>query len=490
MIRHAGMAVLIAALALLPACGRESGEPATIALIGSADSLVTTGIRLSDASRLLRAASADGLVGLDAEGQITPGLAERWIVTDDGRSYIFRLRERKWPDGVPVTSENARAALRDAFRQARGTSLGLDLAVVRDVRAMAGRVIEVRLASPMPEFLQLLAQPELALQHKGKSTGRMTAAHRGSQVLLATNPPELLGLPEAPGWKSKVRPLDLRILPARQAVALFNKGETDIVLGGRIEALPLGDTGPLSRGTVRVDNVLGLFGLQVVSAQGFLAETPLREALAMAIDRAGLVEPFNIGGWRGTTRIVPPGLVGDLGTIGERWAEIDPQQRKAEAARRVDDWRKAHDNAPARLSIALPAGPGADMLFARLQQDFSAVGVRLDRKPADAAADLQLVDSVARIADPRWFLNQFNCSLRKGVCSPAADARVAEAAESADRQTVQALLAEAEAELMATNAYIPFGAPLRWSLVRGNVTGFAPNRLGFHPLPPFAQLGR
>lgn len=479
---------LVTASVLLSSCEGQSGKPLAIALIGSARDLSPGGIRMSEAARYIRAATADGLVGLDAEGQVTPGLAERWIVTDDGRSYIFRLADRKWPDGSDITSETARDALRANLREARATALGLDLAVVRDIRAMAARVIEIRLTSPMPEFLQLLAQPELALRHKGQSTGRMSVAFKGQELLLTANRPSLLGQPELADWKSKLRPLNVRVLPAPVAVELFDQGETDVVLGGQVESLPLGYTGPLSRGNIRVDGVLGLFGLQLLSRSGFLADAGLREALAMAIDRSTLMDPFNLGGWSATTRIVPKGLAGDLGTIGERWADLDQAGRKAEAARRVSEWRRSHGDQPLRLTLAFPVGRGADMLFGRLKADFAAIGVTVERRRPDARADARLVDTVARIADARWFLNQFNCGLRRGICSPAADARVAEAASTPDPAAVQGLLAEAEAELLATNAYIPFGAPLRWSLVRGTVSGFAPNRLGFHPLAPFATV--
>ena len=53
-----------------------------------------------------------------------------------------------------------------------------------------------------------------------------------------------------------------------------------------------------------------------------------------------------------------------------------------------------------------------------------------------------------------------------------------------------ALLAEAEAELTAANVFIPFGPPIRWSLVRGDVNGFATNPWGWHPLMPLARLPR
>ena len=40
---------------------------------------------------------------------------------------------------------------------------------------------------------------------------------------------------------------------------------------------------------------------------------------------------------------------------------------------------------------------------------------------------------------------------------------------------------------MAANTFIPFGTPIRWSLVSGDVTGFAPNIWGTHPLMPLAM---
>src|SRR3546814_17977363 len=47
---------------------------------------------------------AQGLVRLDATGQVEPGIAERWIVIDDGMSYIFRIGDVTLPDGSAVTA--------------------------------------------------------------------------------------------------------------------------------------------------------------------------------------------------------------------------------------------------------------------------------------------------------------------------------------------------------------------------------------------------
>src|SRR6185369_10504865 len=98
----------------------------------------------------------------------------------------------------------------------------------------------------------------------------------------------------------------------------------------------------LSRGTVRVDPALGLFGLRVMRTDGFLAQPANREAISLAIDRDALLAPFNVGGWVPTTRIVPPGLPGQREPPSERWTGSTPESRQAEAARRVAAWEKAH----------------------------------------------------------------------------------------------------------------------------------------------------
>ena len=261
------------------------------------------------------------------------------------------------------------------------------------------------------------------------------------------------------------------------------------MLGGRIAALPLADTGPLSRGTVRIDPALGLFGLRVVRARGLLATAQGREAIAMAIDREALIEPFNIGGWVPTTRVVPPGLPSDPGYIAERWIERTIEQTRAEATRRVAAWRSS-SGGEARLTLALGQGPGLDLLFRELAAQLATIGVRLERVPEGSAADFVLIDRVARYAESRWFLNQFHCALGNGMCSSEADALVRDSIVQTDPNAKATLLAQAEAELTLANVYIPFGSPLRFSLVRGDVQGFAGNAWAFHPLPPLAVIPR
>ncbi|MBO9498701.1 MAG: ABC transporter substrate-binding protein [Novosphingobium sp.] len=481
--------ILLGLALLASACGKDKQGALDVAIVGDNADLFESGPLLSAGGQYVRAATTEGLVALDQQGQVIPALADRWIVTDDGTSYIFRLRDGNWADGSELTGETARDALKRAVRRLQGTSIGYDFAQIADIRAMAGRVIEIRLKAPMPDFLQLLAQPELGLVRNGRGTGPMKLEKKDGAAQLSMISPEDRGLPLVDDWKDHVRELHLRGLPAKTAVGLFDKGELGVVLGGRVETLPLIDTGLLSRGTARVDTAVGLFGLAVRRADGFLADPADREAVSMALDRDALLAPFGIGGWSPTTRVVAPGLPGDPGTIGERWAAVNLARRRAAASARVARWRAANGGDAPALTVALPDGPGSDLLFAQLARDMQAIGIGLTRAKA-GNADLELVDRVARYANARWFLNQFHCGLGRGPCSDDADKASADAAAMADPAMRAMLLAQAEADLTALNAYIPIAQPVRWSLVRAGTDGFAGNPWAFHPLPPLAELPR
>lgn len=433
----------------------------------------------------MRAATNEGLVALDPSGQVVPAIAERWIVTDDGRSYIFRLRDSDWPNGEPLSAEDVRASLRATIRQLEGTSLGLDLAKITDVRAMTGRVVEIKLSSQMADFLRLLAQPELGIidSDTGTGAGPMTAAREGDTgvVRLTSLPPNLRGLPLTEDWEEQSRDLTVRALSGQEAVDAFSNGDVDLLLNGTVVTFPMAQLGPLSRGAVQVDPSLGLFGLIFRSDADLLADPERREALSMAIDRNELIQPFGLGGWRSETWIVPPDLFLPQPYPDNRWSGMTIEQRRGVARRRILEWGAGRDD-EAVVRVGLPDGPGSDLLFEELEKAWQTIGVTAERVGMGEGAELELRDRLARYSSPRWFLNQLNCSIDIGLCSEQADALVRQSLSERDPETKQALLAQAHAELVAAEVFIPLGAPVRWSLVRGAVDGYQANPWGLHPL--------
>ncbi|MBU2340969.1 MAG: peptide ABC transporter substrate-binding protein [Alphaproteobacteria bacterium] len=471
----------------LAACNASQDDGVTdVAIIGTEQGLYTDGLRLPFEGQHLRAATRQGLVALDEQGQVVPAIAERWIVTDDGQSYIFRIREFDFPDGTRLTAQRVRASLDRTRARLEGTTMGLDLAKIRDIRAMTGRVVEIRLHSPMPDLLQLLAQPEMGLVLGEAEVGPMRFTRDGAAADLTPLRPEQRGLPQQPDWDEAVHPLRVYAVDASEATEGFSSGRYDLVLNGRLVDLPLADVGALARGTIRFDSTQGLFGLDIRRANGFLSAPTNREALSMALDRPALIEPFNIGGWIPTTRVVAPGLPNDDGSVPERWIALSIEERRAEATRRVAAW-EAQNDAEVSLRLALPDGPGSDILFDQLAAQYGEIGVALVRVGMGDRSELALRDRVARYAGARWFLNQFNCEVSRALCSPDVDFLVELAVESRDPIEQLSYLAEAETAFAAFNGYIPIGAPIRWSLARAEVVGFSENPWNFHPLFPLSR---
>ncbi|MEK7510973.1 MAG: ABC transporter substrate-binding protein [Patescibacteria group bacterium] len=64
-------------------------------------------LALTDADRDLTALTYAGLMGIGADGSLMPVLAERYEISEDGRTYTFVLREHvKFSDNTPVTAED------------------------------------------------------------------------------------------------------------------------------------------------------------------------------------------------------------------------------------------------------------------------------------------------------------------------------------------------------------------------------------------------
>ncbi len=456
--------------------------------MGEQDALFQDGVRLSAAAQHMRASTNEGLVALDPAGRVIPAIAERWIVTDDGLSYIFRLRNSNWPDGEPITAAEVRRLLQESIRQLRGTSLGLDLAKVTEVRAMTGRVVELRLSGPMPDFLRLLAQPELGFANQGSGAGPMVMSRDEETQLarLSALPPQERGLPAREDWEEVSRGLTVRALTGEAAVDAFTSGEVDLLMGGTLADFPLAQLGPLSRGTVQVDPTQGLFGLIIRSDSGVLADPSRREALSMAIDRDELIQPFGLGGWQAETWIVPPGLLPPARNAANRWGEMTVDDRRQIARSRIAEWT-SRSGEDAVLRVGLPDGPGSDLLFEQLESAWRSIGITTVRTGLGEGAEVELRDRLARYSSARWYLNQLNCTLDAGLCSQEADALVRESLSLRDPEAKQAVIADAHAQLMAAEVFIPLGVPVRWSLVRGAVSGYQANQWGIHPLFPLSQ---
>lgn len=187
------MALLISATAMLTACGGD--DTATAPTPTGEVQLSPEGYVIAQEQELIYNLGADPLTidpqlnsavdggqiinntfeGLirDVDGEIRPGMAESWTVSDDGLVYTFKIREDAlWSDGEPVTAHDfvfgwQRAvdpALAAEYAYIMGSANLLNAVEITagekkpeelGVKAIDDKTLEVTLANPTEYFLGL-----------------------------------------------------------------------------------------------------------------------------------------------------------------------------------------------------------------------------------------------------------------------------------------------------------------------------------------------
>jgi len=468
-------AALAALLLLAAGCTKSDDGPIAISAIGAPPRLANPSREALDApSAYLLQSTAQGLVRFDADGDITQGLAQSWIISDDGLRYTFRLARAKWPDGTAITADQVVARLKAVAAPGSPNPLKPAMGAVEEIVAMTDEVLEIGLKAPRPNFLQLLAQPELAILRNGAGAGPLLVARQlGGAVRLA--PPK----PDEDSDRQPPPDVVLRGEAAGIAIARFERRQAALVLGGTAGDLPLARAARLPSGAaLAFDPVDGLFGLAFAPAPGAPLGTPeVRQALSMAIDRRAMVAALAVPNLEPRESLLPVGVEGLGAPAIPAWTTEATEGRRALARRTLAAQLKG---APLHLRVALPEGPAYRIVFAILRRDWAALGVTAERVAAGAPADLRLLDEVAPASLASWYLRHFACGGGL-VCDPAADQALDTARMAPNQDARRAALAEADRILAGDAPFIALAAPVRWSLVAQRLTGFRPNPFGRHP---------
>ncbi|HEY0314248.1 MAG TPA: ABC transporter substrate-binding protein [Allosphingosinicella sp.] len=469
-------AALAAFLAAGAGCTPPDAGPIAVSAVGGTPRLANPSRDAVDPpSAYLLQTAAQGLVRFDADGDISQGLAQSWIISDDGLRYTFRLARAKWPDGTPITADEVVARLKAVSAPGSRNPLKPAMGAVDEIVGMTEEVLEIGLKAPRPNFLQLLAQPDLAILRNGTGAGPFRVAGQTGGVLR-------LSPPKSDDEESDRRPppdVLLRGDSAGAAIARFEQRQAALVLGGTAADLPLARAARVPGGASLVfDPVAGLFGFAFTPVlEGPLASADARQALSMAVDRAAIAVALGAPNLQPRESMLPPGVEGLAAPAVPAWTGGTMPMRRALAARTLAPLLKG---SKLHLRVALPEGPGYRVAFAILRRDWAAIGVTAERVGPAAPADLRLVDEVAPASLASWYLRHFECGGGL-VCDTAAD-QAMEAARNAQSQDARrAALAEADRILAGAAPFIEIAAPVRWSLVAPRLTGFRPNPFGRHP---------
>jgi peptide/nickel transport system substrate-binding protein len=147
-----------------------------------------------------------GLTRPDPKGgtDVVPGVAEKWEISDDGKTYTFHLRPGiKFSNGDPVTAQDVKWSL-DRFGDPKTNALMSSVAIgYGSSKVVDDQTVEVKLKKPVAAFLYNISifpaaiLPKDLVQKQGKAfykhpvgTGPFTVKEfvRGSHITFAKNP--------------------------------------------------------------------------------------------------------------------------------------------------------------------------------------------------------------------------------------------------------------------------------------------------------------
>ncbi len=303
----------------------------------------------------------EGLMRRDAKGNPVPATASSYTVSEDGKKYVFTIREdAKWSDGQPVEAKDFEYSWKRALDPKVGSEYAFQLFYLENgqeyfngkveadkvgVKAIDDRTLEVDLVSPTPYFLglttfgTLLPVREDIVEKKPEGWAKDTEilVSNGPFVVKEYIPGDKIRVEKNPYyWNNKNIDLEeinfLEIVDASTALTGYNNDEIGIlttVPSQEIPRLQLEDS------TFSIEPYLGVYYYVFNVEKEPTNDINVRKALTFAIDRDQIVEQVTKAGQVPATGFVPLGLKDSKGNDFRKTnGDFDiPKKAKIEKAR-------------------------------------------------------------------------------------------------------------------------------------------------------------
>lgn len=472
----------------------------------------------------------EGLVTEDARGRLVPGMAERWSVSADGRSWTFVLRDNlRWSNGEPIDAGQVVASFRRAFAPATAAPFGELFDALDNAQAVqAGKLPPERLgvSAPDPRSVRFRLNRSASLpalltlpiafpvylpaveQHGAQHTRPGQLVSNGAYRLAAWTPQANLLLEKNPRFHDAAAVAIERVrfqVTEDAAAELQRFAAGDLHITEVVPPQPLTSLRARFGSQLRLSPYLGAFWLGLnVTRPPFRSDAcatqhcddralALRRALSMAIDRDKLTRYVTGLGETPAYGIVPPGIAGYTPAT-TTWATRPQAQREAHARAL---YRHAGYSSDKPLVIELRYNTSTPhrrlaLAVAAMWRQTLGVQVRLRNEEWKVFVQNRKQRTITQVfrggwigdlADARNFLAAFGSDGPlnwMGYDSAAYRERLAKADAAKSETARNAWLRAAEQRLLNDDAAIPLYFYSSKHLVSRRVRGFESNALDRH----------
>lgn len=257
-----------------------------------------------------------------------PGLAESWTVSDDQKTYTFKLRQGvKFHDGAPMTSADVAFSIDKVVRpyHSRGK---VNFEQVTAIETPDAHTVVFKLKQPQPYFIKVFQPTETPIMPKhvidvpgadltkirtspfmqnpiGTGPFKLAEFRKGSHIILDRNPDYY-----RPGLPYLDR-IVIRILPDDSArVIAMEKGEADVAVYGSLPEAEIGRLAGLPHIKSSADGMEAIgpvanFTLNLRDEH--LKDQRVRQAISLSLDRRAIANVVFYGLARPAASPIFPG---------------------------------------------------------------------------------------------------------------------------------------------------------------------------------------
>ncbi len=463
----------------------------------------------------------EGLVIYDAAGNLIPGAAIDWTVSEDGLTYTFALRPgAMWSNGDPVVADDFVFSYRRIMDPATAAEYANVLYPIKNgeavnkgempvdqlgVRAVDAGTLEITLQNPTPYFLQLLTHQTSYPLHPGN------VAEFGDEFVrpgnLISNGPYTLGenipndhitLVKNPNFydAANVQIDQVVYYPMQDRSACLRRFEAGEIHSCSDVPTEQMDYIKANLGE-RFRNVpyLGTYYYAIDTREAPWSDVKVRQALSMAIDRDYLAEDLWANAMVPAYSLVPPGIDNYGDAVLADFADL-PMLDRIDAAKALLAEAGFGPGNPLKVEIRHNVGENHARTATAIVGMWAELGVETTVIAVEGASYYPYLQQggafqiaragwIADYADPQNFLFMLqtdNPTFNYAHYSNADyDAAMAKAATIVDLDERAAVLAEAEALITRDQPFVPLLHYGSLSLVSDKLVGWEDNLNNRHP---------
>ncbi|TFZ41465.1 peptide ABC transporter substrate-binding protein [Soehngenia longivitae] len=458
----------------------------------------------------------EGLMKHDSTGQIVPGMAKEYTLSEDDLTYTFTLKDDiKWSNGDPVTAQDFEFAWKRALDPELAADYAYQLYYIKGaeaynsgegtvddvaVKALDDKTLEVTLESPTAYFLDLCAfytyypvNKAVAEANPDWAKDPSTYVSNGPFTLESWEHNAKIKLAKNENYYDKdnikLDGIDFDIIEDENtAWQKYEGGEYDILvtLPQAVVAQLKAENNP----ELQIGADVGTYYFNLNNEKKPFNNKKVRQALVYALDRQTIVDKIAQGGQIPATGIVPPGLLDENGedyraTTGD-FIGYDLEKAKtllaeglAEEGMTVEDFNAQgfvllYNTSEAHKKIAQAA---QEMWRTNLGIEIGLENVefqvKLDREKA-GDYDISRAGWIGDYSDPMTMLDLFYTDgpfNDAGYSNPEYDRLIDIAKSTADQKIRFDAMREAEAILMEDVPIVPVYFYTQPYAVKPYVTG-------------------